>query len=232
MAPEDADRVCGDAVRCLLNLRLDVSNSSYAQSFDYQYGAASKCSIAALIPHIGGQKSEKLAYQLAQLMCSEVGVNNESYGLASPRSTNLNLVITRYGQRDKISETIGEGITEDDQEQMGASLPCRLTTQELVDLLKMPTCIGVAHRIMLDHLGNRYSRHFTNTWSFVRFAGEHNLELDFTTRPKRPIPGNRSSECSGFSISRDWASESHCPPSGGTIRLQQTKPSAVPSDSR
>ncbi len=33
---------------------------------------------------------------------------------------------------------------------------CRLTTQELVELLKMPTCFGPARRVVLDHLGNRY----------------------------------------------------------------------------
>jgi hypothetical protein len=64
--------------------------------------------------------------------------------------------------------------------------PCRLTTQELVELLKMPTCLGEARRIVLDHLGNRYHRHFVNHWAFVRFATEQNLNLDFTTPPKRP----------------------------------------------
>ena len=64
--------------------------------------------------------------------------------------------------------------------------PCRLTTQELVELLKMPTCFGQARRIVLDHLGNRYKRHFVNHWAFVRFATEQKLGLDFTTPPKRP----------------------------------------------
>ena len=66
--------------------------------------------------------------------------------------------------------------------------PCRLSTQELVELLKMPTCYGSARRVVLDHLGNRYGRHFVNHWAFVRYAREHNLGLDFTTPPKRPDP--------------------------------------------
>jgi len=66
--------------------------------------------------------------------------------------------------------------------------PCRLTTQELVDLLKMPTCFGQARRVVLDHLGNRYGRRFDNHWAFVRFAREQGLELDFTTPPMRPDP--------------------------------------------
>jgi hypothetical protein len=64
--------------------------------------------------------------------------------------------------------------------------PCRLTTQELVELLKMPTCFGHARRIVLDHIGNRYHRHFVNHWAFVRFATDQKLGLDFTTPPKRP----------------------------------------------
>ncbi len=63
--------------------------------------------------------------------------------------------------------------------------PCRLSTEELVELLKMPTCFGGARRIVLDHLGNRYGRRFVNHWSFVRFATEQKLNLDFTTPPKR-----------------------------------------------
>jgi len=66
--------------------------------------------------------------------------------------------------------------------------PCRLTTQELVDLLKMPTCFGQARRVVLDHLGNRYGRRFVNHCAFVRFAQDQHLGLDFTTPPERPDP--------------------------------------------
>ena len=70
-----------------------------------------------------------------------------------------------------------------------APLHCRLTTQELVDLLEMPTCFGEARRLVLDHLGNRYRRRFVNHRAFVRFAAETGLELDFHTPPRRPDPG-------------------------------------------
>jgi hypothetical protein len=66
-------------------------------------------------------------------------------------------------------------------------LPCRLSTQELVDLLKMPTCFGEARKVVLRHLGNRYGRPFANHWEFVRFAQEQHLDLDFTSPPKRPV---------------------------------------------
>ncbi len=67
-------------------------------------------------------------------------------------------------------------------------LPCRLSTQELVELLKHPTCVGKARRIILDQLENRYHRKFADHWEFVRYAEEQKLGLDFTTPPKRPAP--------------------------------------------
>jgi len=66
--------------------------------------------------------------------------------------------------------------------------PCRLTTQELVDLLKMPTCYGAVRRVVLARLGNIHGRRFANHWEFVRFLHEQNLSLDFTTPPRRPSP--------------------------------------------
>jgi hypothetical protein len=65
-------------------------------------------------------------------------------------------------------------------------LPCRLSTQDLVELLKMPTCYDEARNVVLKHLGNRYGRTFANHWEFVHFAEERHLDLDFTTPPKRP----------------------------------------------
>jgi hypothetical protein len=65
-------------------------------------------------------------------------------------------------------------------------LPCRLATQDLVELLKMPTCVGQVRRVILDQLGNRYGRRFATHWDFVRYAQEQRLHLDFTTPPQRP----------------------------------------------
>ena len=65
---------------------------------------------------------------------------------------------------------------------------CRLETQGLVDLLKMPTLYGRARRVVLDHLGHRYGRRFANHWEFVLFARERDPGLDFTTPPRRPDP--------------------------------------------
>jgi len=63
---------------------------------------------------------------------------------------------------------------------------CRLSTQQLVDLLKMPTCLGDTRRLVLDYLGTRYERSFSDHWDFVEYAREHLPEVDLTTPPKRP----------------------------------------------
>ena len=66
--------------------------------------------------------------------------------------------------------------------------PCRLSTQQLVELLKHPLCVDQARRVVLDLLGTRYGRIFADHWEFVRFAQQQNLGLDFTTPPRRPEP--------------------------------------------
>jgi hypothetical protein len=65
-------------------------------------------------------------------------------------------------------------------------LPCPLSTPQLVELLKHPTSIGLARRVILDQLEHRYNRKFPDHWAFVRFAQEQKLGLDFTSPPKRP----------------------------------------------
>jgi hypothetical protein len=70
--------------------------------------------------------------------------------------------------------------------QASQPLPCRFSTQELVDLLKMPTCVGPARDVILQQLGERYHRDFADVWAFVDYAHEHLPEIDLTTPPKRP----------------------------------------------
>jgi len=65
-------------------------------------------------------------------------------------------------------------------------LSCRLSTQNVVELLLVPTCFGKARQVVLKHFGSRYGSRFANHWDFVRFAKEQHLDLDFTTPPKRP----------------------------------------------
>jgi hypothetical protein len=67
-------------------------------------------------------------------------------------------------------------------------LPYRLSTQELVELLQQPTCIGPARRVILRQLENRYGRPFADHWAFVRYAEQQRLGLDLTSPPRRLVP--------------------------------------------
>jgi hypothetical protein len=65
-------------------------------------------------------------------------------------------------------------------------LPSRFSTHELVDLLKMPACVGPFREVILTHRGQRYHRDFADLWEFVDYAHEHLPDIDLTTPPKRP----------------------------------------------
>jgi hypothetical protein len=62
--------------------------------------------------------------------------------------------------------------------------PCRLSTEQLVDLLKDPLCVGKGRRLILDQLEIRYQRKFADHWTFIRFA-QNELKID-TTGPPAP----------------------------------------------
>jgi serine/threonine protein kinase len=67
-------------------------------------------------------------------------------------------------------------------------LPGRLSGQELVGLLKQPTCLGRARRIILDQLESCYKRPFTDHWAFVEYTQEQKLDMDLTTPPTYRLP--------------------------------------------
>jgi hypothetical protein len=58
-----------------------------------------------------------------------------------------------------------------------------LPGQTLVDLLKLPYCVGEARRLVLEQLSRHYSRPFADQWDFVRFAEDKHLDLDLLGPP-------------------------------------------------
>lgn len=61
----------------------------------------------------------------------------------------------------------------------------RLSDQQLVDLLKLPLCVGPARRAILNQLEAHHQRKFAGRWEFVRYAEVQKLNLDFSTTPQR-----------------------------------------------
>jgi hypothetical protein len=137
-----------------------------------------------LLPQLNPGRAHALARDMVSKLCSEPEIDTDTFSR----------ILTDTGREQRAGRAAQwrragpgvEGALEAAMRISAEPFPCRLTTQELVELLKMPTCFGQARRIVLDHLGNRYRRRFVNHWEFVRFATEQNLGLDFTTPPKRP----------------------------------------------
>ncbi len=204
MAPTEAASVLSAArkqasnLSCLKDLtqmllatlnRLDAAEARrYCEQLIGSLDRGSLESVAPeLLPQLDPGRAHALAGVLASRMCSKP--------LTWPEAQDLSRILTDTSREQKARRaarmaSAGSGIIGmlEAAKISVEPYPCRLTTQELVDLLKMPTCFGEARREVLDHLGDRYGRRFINHWAFVRFARERNLGLDFTTPPKRPDP--------------------------------------------
>jgi len=193
MEPPAAAQICDRTIRSLLR-----SRSAKPRAAEDRRGFDS--SVAELLPRLEARKANAQAALLAAMMCSESkGV--EFDGEPAERILSRLLTDTSQTQRElravRIAmATIGPGVG---SLIAAVSLaaepwPCRLTTQELVDLLKMPTCFGKARRVVLDHLGNIHGRRFANHWEFVHFTHENHLSLDVTSPPRRPDPASLGAE--------------------------------------
>jgi predicted Ser/Thr protein kinase len=157
--PADADRICTKVIRLLL-----------------EKVRAPSLSIVQLIPQLDPLRASALVREMAFLLFCDDG---------SQASHVLNAILTDAGRKPRVLDRGPMSLFKEDSL---PPLPCRLSTEVLVDLLKMPTCFGDARRVVLDHLGNIHGQRFTNHWAFVRFAREKGLQLDFTTPPRRPDP--------------------------------------------
>ncbi len=194
--PGEASSLCEKAIDLLMRNRIQQSGGSES-SYD---------TVAHLLARLEPASASRHARNVAVLFVGEWNPSpmrpmGGMFGMPrlDPRGEGnpetLNLILTDNSRQQiglrttQIAQTAGagvEGVLATAARVWAAPLSCRLTTQELVDLLKMPTCIGEARRIVLDHLGNRYSRRFVNPWAFSRFATEQKLDINLESPPNRP----------------------------------------------
>jgi hypothetical protein len=66
-----------------------------------------------------------------------------------------------------------------------------LGTQQIVEALKQPSCVGTTRAALLRHLGERYRRSFSDVWELIDYLKQHepNLDLDSPLKAARFMPG-------------------------------------------
>ena len=193
LEPAEAARLCNNVISRYLQARSRVPRSARHESIESL--------LKDLMPYVDPGVANVCAREWSTIAAAESDLNVHGGtafgGTANPLAIltdnsraqvtlRLMRIATAIVQSSATMPVPAAGIAAASQAEQ--PWPCRLATQELVDLLKMPTCFGKARRVVLDHLGNRYGRRFVNHWAFVRFAKERNLGLDFTTPPRRPDP--------------------------------------------
>jgi len=162
MRTDEANRLCIAVIRTLLKKSESTSET-----------------VIVSLPQLDPARAKDLAREVALLLSSGNVVD----------ASTLDLVLTDYNRSAPIPRNQGMmGAMTRGASPPEKPLPCRLATQDLVELLKLPTCFADARRVVLNHLGNRYGRRFANHWAFVRYAQEQGLKLDLTSPPRRPNP--------------------------------------------
>ena len=128
--------------------------------------------VAELLPQLELQRANAEAAGLAALMCRDFDA-----ALGDSEVLARILTVTSPAQRAisyvrmaMVGVVSGVGSLPVGISFAAEPWPSRLTSQQLVDLLKLPTCLGNARRVVLDQLGNVHSRRFADHWEFVRYA--------------------------------------------------------------
>jgi hypothetical protein len=182
LSPTKASRMCASVVHTLLRAAGAETEGGNQSLLEREVAKV----MQTLDPELASSLSKKLVLDL----CSDRNVNYFRY-------ENLDVLLSNASQPEvsRRAAAVATAVGLAGAKPFAAlphllaaaePLPCRLSTQDLIELLKMPTCFGDARKVILKHLGNRYGRRFANHWEFVRFAREQRLDLDFTTPPKRP----------------------------------------------
>jgi hypothetical protein len=192
LSREETDAVCLPVMQTLLQATETEKEESERQSL--------AIAVASLLPTIDKLHASRIAAKMAFAVCS--GRETITFlGFQPPTGSGeiqgLDALLTNdsrweAGRRTEAVAIVVGLVSVTPYSALRAlpaasePLPCRLSTQELVELLKMPTCYGEARKAVLNHLGNSLGRTFANHWEFVRFAQEQHSELDFLSPPKRP----------------------------------------------
>ncbi len=185
LGPEDASRTAALVVRDLQ----EQKNNSPLTIWDGQVAA-----LAALAPRIGRSDAAEDAGLIVELM----GKTNHPYALQPlPFALAAPLVQSAPRESDRRVRSLAAAIGNASgaftlftdlapTDEAWQPLSGRLNEQQLVDLLKAPTCRREARQVIVARLGNQCGRPFADMWEFVEWAKENRPDLDLTSPPARP----------------------------------------------
>jgi serine/threonine protein kinase len=187
LEPEEAARVCAQAASILVQAIMKYPGG---------YGRAE--SLAAVAARMEPKKAAVVCAQAAAILTESMITNPRDRDILTQ---GLSTVLTHGDQRERSRRLsavfLAIGLPAGSGHSLATAcvllavrepLPCLLSPQELVELLKHPTCVGQARRIILDQLESHYKHAFADHWAFVRYAQEQHLDLDLTTPPTLRIP--------------------------------------------
>ena len=185
LGPEDASRAAGLIVR---DLREQKSNA-LTNYWDGQVKA-----LAAMAPQLGRNEAEEEAKLVVELM----GETNIPYEL-KPLPGALAVLVVQTGSAEagrragSLAGVVGDASSPATlfsglapTAEAWQPLSGRLTEQQLVDLLKTPTCRQEGCQVIVAQLGNQCGHPFAGLWDFVDYAHEHRPDLNLTSPPVRP----------------------------------------------
>jgi tRNA A-37 threonylcarbamoyl transferase component Bud32 len=200
MEPQEAAAAAAAAATMLLQNMRDVPANAYSGFFEYSLAPG----LSAVAYHLEPKPARVAATEAAILFAEAMKRENQLFDQPPgrnfpPRLSALLATVPAAEIPSRSASAAAAATLPAGTGDLLAALalvlpsaeppPCRLSTQELVDLLKTPPFVDEARRVVLDQLSNRYHRTFADVWEFIHYAEEHHLDLDFTTPPQRPEVG-------------------------------------------
>jgi hypothetical protein len=187
LEPKDAARISTEAAATLLQAMHTAVTKLNLEGVLLELGggtiklnvesvlAQSAQGVSALSAHMEPGDAARVSREAAAILTRAVNKDFRPFGATGRSGISESVKMLTQGL---------SALLRDDQ-RPGAG-PGGLSDQELVELLKEPLCVGAARRAVLDQLGRRHKRTFTDLWDFLRFAEENKLGLNFARTPQRP----------------------------------------------
>jgi serine/threonine protein kinase len=179
-----------------LNRRMVKLSDETTDPSSLRYLSLALVNLAAQLPaDHAGQQTTKLSGRIVELLDKTTDPDSlghlsmASAALVSKRDesqrASLVLRLARLSHQDRTSQGGLNGLDR--------LLPL-IGSQQIVEVLKQPSCVGTTRSAMLKHLGERYKRSSSDVWELVEYLKQHdpNLDLDGPLKAARSAKDRRT----------------------------------------